>query len=143
MDRVSFRESLKAYGQQAPSSYKGTTRHGTKYERVHEELLLEFVQYIMEQCPWLNKDLKQMVKAPDGTHVIPAVILKLGGDIKMEKRRVASVLLFGLLSSNTPRKENLSRSSAYSHYDILFYNRGIFYGLVDWCFQLNCDFNFA
>jgi hypothetical protein len=94
MDRVSFGESLKAYEEHVPPDYKGTTRHGTKHERVREALLLEFIQYIMEQCPWLNKDLKQMVTTPDGTHVVPAVILKLGGDVNMEKRRMASALRF-------------------------------------------------
>jgi hypothetical protein len=71
MDRVSFGESLKAYEEHVSLDYRGTTRHGTNNERVCEALLLEFVQYIMEQWPWLNKDLMQMVMAPDGTHVIP------------------------------------------------------------------------
>jgi hypothetical protein len=98
----------------------------------------------MEQCPWLNKDLKQMVTAPDGTHVVPVVILKLSGDVNMEKRRIASALLLGFLSSKTPKKEHLSGSSTspsvmtYCH-TIL----GLSKDLVDWCFQLNRDFNFA
>jgi hypothetical protein len=79
----------------------------------------------MEQCPWLNKDLKQMVTAPDGTHVLPAVILKLGGDINMEEGRMTSTHLFRCLSLKTPKEEHLSGSSTYSHYDVLLYNLGI------------------
>ena len=39
MDRVSSRESLKAYEELIPLDFKGTTMHGSKHERVHEALL--------------------------------------------------------------------------------------------------------
>ena len=86
------------------TNYFETTLHGSKHERVREALLNEFIDFIMGQCPWLTSALKQMVSAPDGTHEVPAVILHLGGDVTMEKRSMASALLFGFLSSKKPKK---------------------------------------
>jgi len=104
MNRVSFGESLKAYEEVIPLDFKGTSLHGSKHERVREALLNEFIDFIMGQCPWLTSALKQMVSAPDGTHEVPAVIWHLGGDVTMEKRRMASALLFGFLSLKKPKK---------------------------------------
>ena len=107
MDRVSFRESMKAYEELIPLDFKGTTLHGSKHERVREALLNKFIDFIMGQCPWLTSTLKQRVSAPDGTHKVPAVILHFGRDVNMEKRRMASALLFGFLSSKKQKKEHM------------------------------------
>jgi hypothetical protein len=59
----------------------------------------------------MQNDLKRMVFAPVGNHVVPAVILYLGGDKMMENRRMASVLLSDF---SLPRYKNRASVLTYS-----------------------------
>ena len=106
MDKISFGESLKNYEESVLSEFKGTTKHSAKHETVREGLLQEFIESIMKSS-WLKQDLKKTVRAEDGHHFVPAVVLQLGDEVTMQKMRMASALLFEFLSSKTPRKKTI------------------------------------
>jgi len=65
-----------------------------KHDRVWEGHLQELVTHIMTSCLWLSDMLKKMVTAADGMHIMPAVIVALGGDVNLQKRRMVSAVLF-------------------------------------------------
>jgi len=143
-DTLSFGESFKRYESTVPSEFHATTKHSIKHDRVHEGLLRELVTHIMTSCPWLSDLLKKMVTAADGTHVVPAVIIELGGDINLQKRRMALAVLFGWLSLKKPKKTSiLPDLQPTPIMTYLWTLLGKCKDLFDWRFQLNCDFNFA